>query len=145
MRVALYKAIRPGIQGLFSHAVRAWFRGEYSHGELVFSDGMAGSSSWMDGGVRLKWIDFDPAHWDFFEFHADEQIARQWYVDHEGEKFDLRGMFGCALRPLGHERGRSFCSESIMEAAGYSEAWRFDPCTLGAFLKRGNFCEPCSS
>lgn len=67
MQAAFYKATRPGWQGIYSRAVRVIDRGPYSHCELVFSDGMSGSASYIDGGVRLKRIDYDPAHWDFVE------------------------------------------------------------------------------
>lgn len=136
MRIALYKAVRPGLPGLFNRGVRAWCRGQYSHGELIFSDGTSASSSWLDGGVRFKTIDFDPEHWDIFEIDGDEAIARQWFADHILDKFDVMGLVGFIFRPFEGEKNKWFCTESVMAALGYPEAWRFDPCTLGAFLKR---------
>ena len=75
MKAAFYKATRPGLQGLYSRAARAVDRGPYSHCELVFSDGLSGSASYIDGGVRLKRIDFDPEHWDFIELPAHLEPA----------------------------------------------------------------------
>ena len=54
MKAAFYKATRPGWQGIYSRAVRWIDRGPYSHAELVFSDGLSASASYIDGGVRLK-------------------------------------------------------------------------------------------
>lgn len=67
MKLALYKSTRPGLPGLYNRLVRWWTDSEYSHCELVFSDGMCGSSSWLDGGVRLKRIELDPDHWDVID------------------------------------------------------------------------------
>ena len=54
MKAAFYKGTRPGLQGIYSRAVRAIDRGPYSHCELVFSDGLSASASYIDGGVRLS-------------------------------------------------------------------------------------------
>ena len=73
MQAAFYKATRPGLQGIYSRAVRWIDRGPYSHCELVV-DGVAYSSSLMDGGVRGKVIQFKPEHWDFIDLPwADAQ------------------------------------------------------------------------
>ena len=53
MRTAFYKGTRPGWQGIYSRAVRVIDRGPYSHCELVFSDGLSASASYIDGGVRF--------------------------------------------------------------------------------------------
>lgn len=43
MRAAFYRGTRPGLQGIYSRAVRWIDRGPYSHSELVFSDGLSAS------------------------------------------------------------------------------------------------------
>lgn len=64
MKIAFYKATRPGLQGIFNVLVRWWTRGPYSHTELVLEErhglSLCGSSSFIDGGVRLKWIKLKP-------------------------------------------------------------------------------------
>lgn len=45
MKAAFYKATRPGLQGIYSRAVRWIDRGPYSHSEPVFSDGLSASAS----------------------------------------------------------------------------------------------------
>lgn len=121
--------------GIYNRLVRLIDRGPYSHCELIFSDGMAASASWMDGGVRFKEIDFDPGHWDFiplpFEKEAD---ARQWFVEHEGEPYDLPGnlRFLCGLVPESEDGW--FCSEAKMAALGFTDPWRHGPNGTSAIL-----------
>lgn len=64
MKLASYKATRPGLFGVFNRAVRWWLHGAYSHCEIVFDDGVAFSCSKLDGGPRLKAITFSADKWD---------------------------------------------------------------------------------
>lgn len=134
-RAAFYRGTRPGIAGAYSYLVRAWTDSSYSHVELVFSDGWAGSSSFSDGGVRLKRIDFDPANWDFVELPAAlEHAARAWFATYKGEKYDLLGNLQFILAPFGEDGRRWFCSEACAAALGLFEPWRYDPPTLASAL-----------
>jgi len=139
-RAAFYKGIRPGIAGIYSHAVQKWERGEYSHVELVFSDGMSASASFTDKGVRFKQIDYTKVEdWDFIELPAElEAGARQWFVDHDGEKYDLQGNFHLLIGFIPEDRNRKFCSEAAGYALGFPEAWRFGPNCLAAILRNPN-------
>ena len=135
-QAAFYKGTRPGMAGIYNRLVRFIDRGPYSHCELIFSDGMAASASWMDGGVRFKKIDFNPEHWDFIPLHPeDEAAARQWFIDHEGEPYDLPGnlRFLCGL-VLESESGW-FCSEAKMAALGFADPWRYGPNGASALLR----------
>jgi hypothetical protein len=132
MRLAYYKGTRPGIQGLFNIAVRLWCRGKYSHVELIFSDGLSGSSSGIDGGVRLKQIDYNPSRWDIVKVNADEAFARQYVEGRVGWGYDYWGLFGFILRPFRGDKKREFCSEIIAGALKINDPWRFDPCSLAA-------------
>ena len=176
MKVALYKGKRGGFAGVFDAAVRWWTRGAYSHVELVFSDGMAASSSTRDGGVRFKRIDFKPEHWDFIELKVDEEqlrasilerleqeadlrrripdklarafiahslnqgfdeeYARAFFEEHEGQGYDYFGLFGFIWRPGKGKTSLWFCSEIIAAALKLAEPWRFCPNTLAAVLRR---------
>ena len=135
MKVALYKATRPDWQGLYSRAARFVDRGPYSHAELVFGCGMSASASFIDGGVRLKRIDFDPAHWDFVDVPGDESAALAWFIEHEGASYDLIGnlSFLCPLVP--HSKRKWFCSEAIAAALGIPEPWRLGPNGLAQVLR----------
>lgn len=136
MKVAFYKATRPGLQGLYSRLARLVDRGPYSHAELVFGYGMSASASFIDGGVRLKRIDFDPAHWDFVDVPdalADRALA--WFEQHQGASYDLIGnlSFLCPLVP--NSRRKWFCSEAIAAALGIPEPHRLGPNGLAAVLR----------
>lgn len=129
MRAAFYRGTRPGIKGIYNRGVRAWCSGDYSHCELVFSDGLSASSSWEDGGVRFKEIGYSSDNWDFVELPDFlEPAARQWFIDHAGQPYDLLGNVGFIWRPIRGMDGASFCSEALLAALGVKEPWRFDPC-----------------
>lgn len=139
LRIAFYKGTRPGFAALYSIGVRLVDRGPYSHCELVFSDGMSASASFIDGGVRFKQIEFNPDHWDIFEI-ADpsgmrEQLARAWFVAHDGAKYDLLGNLRFLSNLVPDDAERYFCSEACAAALGYHDAFRFGPNGLAALLK----------
>lgn len=135
MRAAFYKATRSGVQGLYNRLVRAWEPGDYSHGELIFSDGMAASASFIDKGVRFKQIDFNPDHWDFVDLRGfDERYARQWFIDHEKAKYDLRGQMHFVVGPETGDKDRYFCSEAMAAALRLKDPWRYGPNLLHAVL-----------
>jgi len=134
-KAAFYKGTHPGMAGVYNRLVRWWTRSPYSHVELVFSDGQAGSSSAMDGGVRLKAIDFDPAKWDFVELPAHlEPAARKWFEDHRGAAYDYWGNVHFVLSPIGDALRNWFCSKADAAALGIPHPERFDPGTLHAAL-----------
>lgn len=123
MKIAFYK----GTTKPFNWVVSKWTRGPYSHCEVVFSDGWCASSSFLDGGVRFKYIDLDPNHWDIIEVpNIDETMVRQWYIDHVGQKYDVRGL-AAVLTPIPEDKIRWFCNESIGAAIGLTNPWRFNP------------------
>jgi len=133
MRLALYKATRLGLQGIYSRVVRWVDGGPYSHCELLFSDGISASSSYIDGGVRCKRIDYDPTHWDFIDLpDAMEPAARAWFERHAGAKYDLIGNLKFVAWFVPHSKSRWFCSEAIAAALGMPESWRYGPSGLAA-------------
>lgn len=144
MRVAFFSGRHPGLQGLYSVAVRWWTRGDFSHTELIESDNADGtvnvwSSAYLDKGVRRKTITLDPAQWKVVDLPVPPEVeaaAFQWFKDHAGQPYDLRGMFGIALRRIPYERGRWYCSESVAESLGFVDSWRVDPAMLWVCLLR---------
>jgi hypothetical protein len=123
MKIALYK----GRKRLFNRLISFWMDGPYSHVELVFSDGMSASSSNLEGGVRFKYIEFDPALWDFVSISGDEEYARAWFTEHEGSAYDYMGLLGFVVRPVKGVIGNFFCSEAVLASLKYKDPWRFDP------------------
>lgn len=137
MQVAFYK----GRKRLFNRLTAWWLRGPYSHCELILgidSQGRYGcaSSSFLDGGVRVKYMVLNPAHWDVIEVNGSLVAAWTWMAQHRGQGYDLMGLAGFVARVLGHDKERWVCSEAVAAMLGLPDAWRFDPCSLWAALSR---------
>lgn len=136
-RIAFFKGTRPGIEGVYNRLGRLLDHGPYSHAELVFSDGMSGSASYMDGGVRIKYIGYSSVgNWDFVPLHERYELAaRVWFMQHHGQPYDLMGNVNAMFGFVPHSVDRWFCSEAIAEALGLVESWRYKPNGLAAVLK----------
>lgn len=136
MQAAFYKATRPGLQGLYSRAVQVIDHGPYSHCEIVFGDGMCGSASYIDGGVRLKRIVFDPTHWDILQLSPElEDYARDWFERNAGTPYDLMGNVRFVLPFLPDSADGWFCSEAFGAALRWREPWRYGPNGAAALLR----------
>lgn len=140
VRIAFYK----GRRRLFNRLTAWWTRGPYSHCELIAGCDEQGralcwSSSFMDGGVRLKAIRLVRGHWDVLEIEAPDCVmegALDWFESKQGSRYDVPGLFGFIWRATGDSRSRWFCSEAVAEALKFKEAWRLCPNTLAAVLSR---------
>lgn len=125
------------MQGLYSRVVRWIDRGPYSHCELVFSDGLSASASWIDGGVRFKRIDYDTEHWEFIDLPPGlEPYARDWFERNAGAPYDLMGNVRFVLPWLADSDRGWFCSEAMAAALKLKEPWRLGPNGLAALLPR---------
>ena len=134
MELAFYK----GKKRWSDRLIQWWTRSQFSHTEIVLGtrdDGLSecASSSWLDGGVRIKWIALHPDRWVLVDLPADtdEQRVRQWYQEHDGAKYDLLGLLGFVL-PFRTSESNWWCSESNADALGYADHWRFSPGHLAA-------------
>lgn len=138
LRAAFYKGTHAGLPGVYNRLVRWWTRSPYSHVELLFHGGReAASSSYMDGGVRFKSIDFDPALWDFVDLPVTAEMAAKaylWFIDHDGDAYDLLGNAHFVFSAIGDDKRKWFCSEAVAAALGMPNPERFDPGTLHAAL-----------
>ena len=133
MKVAFYKHNKH----LFNRLVAWWTKGQYSHVELVFSDGLSASSSHSDGGVRFKKIIFRPERWDVFELKGfKEEEVRKRFEERLNHGYDYAGNFGFVYGPKKDNKEREFCSEIVMRVLGFKEPWRFCPNTCFAVLQK---------
>lgn len=141
--VAFYK----GRTRVFNKLTSRWTNGPYSHCEflptpdLADEDGavLSFSSSFMDGGVRGKWINYNPDHWDLVYLELPERDvldAITWFEVHDGDKYDVLGLAGFLLRPISGEQHKWFCSEAVAEVLKFEDSWRFCPNTLFCALSR---------
>jgi hypothetical protein len=135
LRVAFYRGTHAGLPGVYNRLVRWWTRSQYSHVELILPWGAAASSSAMDGGVRFKFIDFDPALWDFVDVPLElASSAEDWFNTHYGQGYDYLGNVHFVLSAVGDDKRKWFCSEAVAAALGMPNPERFDPGTLHAAL-----------
>lgn len=131
IQIAFYK----GRSRLFNRAVSWWTRGIYSHCEFVTGytdEGLAicWSSSFMDGGVRKKEIELNPANWDLIEIEVTEERrnkAIEWFINHDGDSYDVIGLIGFVWGAMKDDSGKWFCSEALAEAFGTYESFRMHP------------------
>lgn len=123
-----YRGTRPGLPGIYNRAVRAWENGPFSHCELLFSDGFSASASYMDHGVRFKEIEYDPERWVTIDLPQElENGARAWFISQIGKDYDLMGNVHLIVGFFPQSEDKKFCSEALMEALGFEEAWRLGP------------------
>lgn len=140
MKVALYKGTHTGISGLYNVLTRYLDRGMYSHCELVLSDGISCSSSYLDGGVRFKQVDYSKVdNWDFLDIPDPtgelEFNAFLWFKLHEGCKYDLLGNLRFVSNAVKDDSSKWFCSEAVMASLGFTEAYRYGPNGCAAVLR----------
>lgn len=128
MKLAFYK----NKEKLFNRAVCWWCNSKYSHVEVILEelpDGLSrcASSSYSDHGVRIKNIDLKDGKWDIMEISANEDLVHAWFNKHLGENYDLLGLFGFIFRRGIQNKIEWFCSESVADAMGFEESWRYEP------------------
>lgn len=148
MKIAFFKGTHPGTKGWLGIATKWWTRGTYSHCELVVSEdnGVATcwSSAYLDGGVRKTTVQLDVADWDVVDLVTtpeQEAAAIAWFEAHVGQPYDVLGLFGFVWRHYEGQKGKWFCSESVAEALGYAESWRYDPNMFAAVIVRDEVVE----
>jgi hypothetical protein len=115
MQVAFYKAFQPSATTLDTTVAVLSF-GQYSHVELIFSDGMAFSVSPRDKGTRFKKINFNPEAWDILDtpmVKETEDNIRSLANVFLGYKYDYIGAI-FSISPVCIQKDkRFFCSELV--------------------------------
>jgi len=139
-QAAFFKGHSAGIMGLFDIADHAWMEGEFSHVELVFSDGRSASAV---AGVGVRFtapgsIDFtDTTQWELVDLSMlDEQAAIDCFDKNLGKGYSYRGDLHFIIGFVEHDKNDDFCSEICAYATGFEQAWRFDPNSFYVALKR---------
>lgn len=108
MKIAFYKSKKGK---WLDKAISAVTLSQYSHCELIFSDGICASASPRDGGVRFKYITMGEK-WDVYELPKsfNEIYAREWFIRHEEQSYDYLGAFGSAFNLDLTSPDKKFCS-----------------------------------
>lgn len=135
MKIAFYKGTRPFPQGIFNFLVRWWTGGPYSHVEILFGDQMA-TSSFIDGGVRIKKAEMDLANWDIIDLDDlfNEDKSRKWFKENLGKKYDIFNLLGFIWKRQDGSKKRFTCSEACGSSLGLDSPWRYDPNTLFSII-----------
>lgn len=91
-----------------------------------------GSASLRDGGVRTKRnVRLNPKHWLIADVSQwDLELARAWFIEHDGEKYDWRGAFASWTPVMWEMVKQWFCSESIAAAASMKTPSLYGPALL---------------
>jgi hypothetical protein len=141
--LASYKGKPKGLKdALINKGIQWACKGVYSHCEIVLGDSPHTepaeciSASGMDSGVRLKTMKLNPDHWDLIELDLDPKKVEEWLRNNIGKQYDYLGtarfVFPFFLR---EHPDKWFCSEACADIIGFSEPWRFDPCSLYVAVK----------
>lgn len=137
MYLAAYKGKHKGLQGVMDRLGRALDDGIYIHVELLGIDGLSRSSSYIDKGVRTKFIGYStPDAWDFLElpdYLFDK--TKTWFDIHDGKPYDIMGNIRFFNGFVRHTDGEWFCSESIGAACGLTKPHLLGPNGLWYMLK----------
>jgi hypothetical protein len=136
MKIAFYKGTRKGVSGIYSVGVRFVTNSPYSHCEMIFSDGISASASFIDKGVRFKNIDYSNSHdWDFIDIpDRYEKYAFDWFKANNGKPYDLLGNLHFLIGFIRGNDGDWFCSEALASALGIEGAEKYDPGMLHSLL-----------
>lgn len=124
-------AFRYGDTRLVSRFVAWWQNSDVSHCELVLSDEiegtyLCGSSSFLDGGVRTKYINLPSSKWRIYEVEPEKGVTPgAWFSEHRGEIYDWFGLFGFVIRRIKGWAKAWWCSEACADALGWPESWRY--------------------
>lgn len=98
-----------------------------------------GSSSLLDGGVRIKrFVRLTPGNWRAFYLPDGPQrstaLAWGWFQKHQGQPYDWRGAVGSVLYGLGHRAGSWFCNEACGAALRQTDPHKSPPAAFIAWL-----------
>ena len=109
MMLAFYKA-EHGTK--IDKIVAAAIESEYSHVELVFSDGICFSASPRDKGVRFKAINLDNGKWDLYKIDKQfyEEMLKKQVRRFEGQPYDTLGAIGSGIGIPLYSTKKKFCS-----------------------------------
>ena len=140
LSLALFKGTRSGLKGIYNRLGRFIDRGPYSHTELVFTDRLSGSASYVDKGIRIKKIGYSSVgNWDFLPIPDEngflEEKALKWYKDHLGCKYDVMGNIRFATNFARDSHDKWFCSESNLAALGFPEPFRYGPSGAASLIE----------
>lgn len=95
------------------------------------------SASFLDKGVRRKWIDMPASKWRIYEFAGATPDDVEAYLSaNDGEGYDWLGLMGFVIRRIKGFARRKFCSEVGADIMGLPDPWRYDLALLESVCAR---------
>lgn len=138
VKIALYKGPPTTQPRLFAHrAICSVTKGPYSHCELIDAEGWGWSSSYWDGGVRRKQVDFNSGRWDVIEVEGDREKAVAWFEANNGEPYGWWGLLAWLLPFRLSDAKHPFCSSCIAMALDRPNAWKVSPNDMAGWRLSG--------
>jgi hypothetical protein len=117
-----------------------WTGGEYSHCEVITRESngisLCFSSSFMDKGIREKWMVLSPELWDIQTIDYAPELVEQWFETRLGMKYSMLGVLAFIFKRGNYDNAKYFCSDAVAYSIGIEEGWRFDPSTLKVVVDR---------
>lgn len=133
---ALY-AFRYGDKRLFARLVTLLRGGDSAHCEAsirqVADVHECVSSSWLDGGVRKKYMPLPPEKWRIYEVPVPAEDVLAWHAANEGCPYDWPGILGIVIKWIKHVRRWWFCSEVLADIPKLDEPHTYDLVKLEAW------------
>ncbi len=125
----IYLAAYKGKTRFFDRFIQFWTNSKYSHCELVVN-GVCYSSSYLDGGVRAKSINYnDSAKWDLYVVEwADADTILGYYErtkEYKYSVFDL--IFTQLFKSVLDDTNAMYCSAWCAGALGLSKPNLYNP------------------
>lgn len=118
MKIIFYRA---NYSNWFGKQIARFTKGEFSHVEIMFSDGLCFSSVSEEKGVRIKEMEVTPEEWEIIDIgHKDiEGQVKEYCMQFVGKKYDWLGILGFILSPI-YDRiygkpEKYYCSEIVTE------------------------------
>ena len=139
-KLAFYKGQRTFVDKVICAVTRS----PYSHVEMLIGDPKGSptlsiSSSGRDGGVRERWIEFDPNRWDIVDVPWSPQNALELMRAELSKPYDFVGLLGSQVFNLRRQQsGRWFCSEICAYALGLGAPHRYAPGDLKRQIEERN-------
>lgn len=135
MKLAFYCGTKSGLSGAYNKGVRWIEDGDFSHVEAIFEyyGYISGSSSFMDGGVRFKHIDYSkhPSDWVIVDIPwADEKAAYKYIDARKHKKYDIKGNVHFLIGLIKNNGEKEFCSGLLAGAIGIEKPWQYAPNSL---------------
>lgn len=122
----------------FARLVTLLRGGDCAHVETALPVGgvtLCVSASFIDGGVRGKVIDIrNPAKWRVYRWDGAHLDPLDWLRANYHAGYDLRGLVGILAPPVGHDRHKRFCSESVAEHLAVPYPHTYDLVQLESFI-----------